>query len=237
MAPIREKDVAPFPCEWEPVLISIDFEAWEKDHSYITEIGVAVLDTRDIAKIPPGARAKNWIEKIRARHFRVKENLNMVNSVHVAGHPDKFKFGESEFLSKSDIREMLVQIIFSPDDEAAPIDNDEVDLVYEEPRCRLFGIIGHSLEADLSFLQKGFNIGTRSSHWCLDTIDTQMMYAHLERYIVGNCSLEGVLQDLGIDYEYLHNAGNDAMYTMQAFIVMALNDSMSLGRAEDRPVD
>jgi hypothetical protein len=228
VAPIKEDQVAPFPCEWDPILICVDFEAWEKDNSYITEAGVAVLDTKDIAKIPPGPGGKNWIEKIRARHFRVSENISMVNSEHVAGYPDKFNFGQSEFLSKADLKEKLLEIILTPDPDITPLE-DLSGYGHPDPIYRLFGMIGHGLQADLGFLEKGFNIHVRSIRWCLDTVDTQNLWTALHHSQWGICSLEQLLNELGIEHEYLHNAGNDAMYTMQAFIKMGLRESLLAG--------
>jgi hypothetical protein len=216
----------PFPCEWDPILICIDFEAWEKDHSYITEAGVAVLDTMDISKIPPGPGAKNWIEKIRSHHFRVAENANMVNSEHVAGYPDKFNFGQSEFLSKDELKEELLQLIFTVDPE---IEHEVNGYGGEEPIYRLFGMIGHGLQADLGFLRRGFGIELRSSRWALGTVDTQSLWTDLHHSQRGSCSLEQLLCDLGIEHEYLHNAGNDATYTMRAFIKMGMMESLSAG--------
>jgi len=221
----------PWPSDWEPVLISIDFEAWEKNNSYITEVGLAVLDTKDIVKIAPGQGAKNWIEKIRPLHFRVKENLAMVNSEFVAGQPENFNFGQSEILSKSDIKEKLQQIIFDLDPEFQPEDP------YEPPYYRSFALIGHNLQADRSFLHKGFDMAPWTSHWCLPDSDTQMIYGGLHQSGGGSSSLEGVLRELGIEYDFLHNAGNDAMYTMQAFLIMGLKESLMAGAARQSEME
>lgn len=75
------------------IFISIDVEADEFNHKLITEIGVATLDTLDLVKLAPGDVGKNWMQHIRARHFRIFENRHIVNKVHVAGCPDGFEFG------------------------------------------------------------------------------------------------------------------------------------------------
>lgn len=75
------------------VFISIDVEAYEFNHKQITEIGVATLDTLDIVNVAPGEGGKNWMEQIRARHFRILEHRFLINKVHVSGCADSFEFG------------------------------------------------------------------------------------------------------------------------------------------------
>jgi hypothetical protein len=190
------------------------------------------LDTKHIAKIPPGPGGKNWIERICARHFRVSENTNMVNSKHVVGHPDKFRFGQSEFIGKDDIKEKLLEIILTPDPDVEPLP-DLSGFGHPDPIYRLFGIIGHGLQADIGFLEKGFGIHVRTMRQCMDTVDTQNLWTALHHSQWGICSLEQLLNDLGIEHEFLHNAGNDAMYTMQAFIKMGLMESFDAGKAKN----
>jgi hypothetical protein len=75
------------------IFISIDVEAYEFNHKQITEIGVATLDTLDLANAAAGVGGKNWMNEIRARHFRILENRYLINKVHVSGCPDSFEFG------------------------------------------------------------------------------------------------------------------------------------------------
>lgn len=41
------------------MLVSVDCEAYEFVQEYITEIGVSILDTRDILGVEPGPKGKN----------------------------------------------------------------------------------------------------------------------------------------------------------------------------------
>lgn len=68
-------------------------ESYERNHNLITEIGIATLDTADIIDVAPGQGGVNWFEHIRARHFRVKEYSNLINTEFVTGCPDRFEFG------------------------------------------------------------------------------------------------------------------------------------------------
>jgi len=51
------------------VLLCVDCEAFEFDQSKVTEVGVAVLDTKDIRGIPAGDNAADWISKMRYAHY------------------------------------------------------------------------------------------------------------------------------------------------------------------------
>ena len=97
---------APFEQEKDAIFICVDIEAWENSHNIITEIGIATLDTRDLANLPPGkAPAREdgsegkgcdgpaWRAAIRARHFRIQEHRHYRNHVHVKDCPDRFEYG------------------------------------------------------------------------------------------------------------------------------------------------
>jgi hypothetical protein len=83
----------PFEPEGEVVFVCIDVEAVERNQNLITEIGVATLDTKDIAHLAPGEKGENWMKMIRPRHFRINEQKHHVNHEFVVGCPDKFEFG------------------------------------------------------------------------------------------------------------------------------------------------
>ena len=84
---------APFAQESSVIFIAIDVEAWERSKNVITEIGIATLDTRDLATLAPGELGKDWREHIRARHFRIEENKHYQNTEFVTGCADRFEFG------------------------------------------------------------------------------------------------------------------------------------------------
>lgn len=83
----------PFDQESSVVFICVDVEAYEKNHRLITEIGIATLDTADIASIAPEERGTNWFSAIRARHFRIKEYGHLNNTEYLQGCADMFRFG------------------------------------------------------------------------------------------------------------------------------------------------
>lgn len=61
---------APFGFCSNVIFVCVDVEAYEKDSSKITEIGISTLDTNDLAGAAPGELGSQWRSKIRVRHFR-----------------------------------------------------------------------------------------------------------------------------------------------------------------------
>lgn len=55
----------------------------------------------------------------------------------------------------------------------------------------------------------------------LEVVDTREMHQYLVRSN-DSASLASVLDNLGFSYHYLHNAGNDAVYTLQAMVGLAV---------------
>lgn len=87
------QQVTSHPQESSVVFICVDIEAYEFPPNPITEVGIATLDTADIAGLAPGTNGRNWFKKIRARHFLIEECRYMENRVHCKGNRDGFVFG------------------------------------------------------------------------------------------------------------------------------------------------
>lgn len=138
------------------MFVCVDVESYERAHHKITEIGVATLDTRELAGVAPGHDGENWRGLIRARHFRVKEHAHLVNSDFVAGVPDRFDFGTSTFVALADAP-THVAACFSPPFGAHHSNGAEgiinlmngVDL--HERRNIIF--LGHDTLGDVRYLQ------------------------------------------------------------------------------------
>ena len=97
--PLDVNKITPFPFEEEAIIISIDIESFERNHSLITEIGISTLDTLDLVDIIPGEGGANWMKQIRSRHFRISGREHLVNKDFVHGNAENFQFGTSEFVT------------------------------------------------------------------------------------------------------------------------------------------
>lgn len=195
------------------VLVSVDCEAFEFVQEFVTEIGVSILDTRDIIGVEPGLEGENWICKIKSRHFRTKEHKNRRNKRHVQGCPDNFLFGQSEWISEKDAAEVLEQCFRQSSTRPEASSNSPCKVVF----------VGHNASADEEYLAAlGFNV----SKEVVDVIDSEAMAMAVFRE-TNQPSLGKLLLRYGISGEHFHNAGNDANYTLQLAIAMALREFRS----------
>jgi hypothetical protein len=107
LASLDVEKPAPHPFDRDVVFIAIDVEAFERAHNLITEIGISTLDTADIKLLPPGQGGVNWMECIRSRHFRISNHSHLRNTTFCTGNPERFLFGQSEFVSMDEIGKMV----------------------------------------------------------------------------------------------------------------------------------
>lgn len=200
---------APYPYVNEPVFISVDVESNERCHFQVTEIGISVLDTRDLVNTPPGETATNWTTKIRSRHLRVKEYSHVVNHDFVTGCPDRFDFGDSEWASLSELP-IVIETCFQ----------------HFLSQQRNLVLVGHNPSADVRYLHElGVPLFQDLQHSLsvfLETVDTAEMF-RVSRHEMTVRSLGHILAAFGVTGWYLHNAGNDARYTMEAMVLCLLH--------------
>lgn len=211
----------PFPHDRSVVFVCVDVEAYEKDHSKITEVGIATLDTRDLVRVAPGKDGQHWRNNIQARHFRIKEYAHLVNCQYVSGCPGSFFFGQSEFVSLKDAP-AFVAACFEPPFCAEPdrlLDAQKPD--HQEKRNIIF--LGHDTLTDVRYLQKlGFDPLVLPN--LLEAQDSASIYRTWKREEQIS-KLSKILQDFQIDHFGLHNAGNDAVYTVQSFLAICVREA------------
>ncbi|EFQ87279.1 hypothetical protein PTT_17296 [Pyrenophora teres f. teres 0-1] len=204
---------APFAFDQSVVFVCIDVESFERDHNKITEVGVATLDTEDLVGVAPGVDGEAWRDLIQARHFRIKEYRHLINHDFVKGCPDSFKFGQSTVIPLGEARDHVARC-FQPPFGAQVIDADE-SMESTEPRRIIF--LGHDTMSDIDYLKKlKFDPSTEN---IVELMDTATMYR--------------ILADLGIAGWDLHNAGNDAVYTVQAMLAVCVREAAMRGTQLD----
>ncbi|KAI9690943.1 MAG: hypothetical protein M1822_008563 [Bathelium mastoideum] len=199
-----EAEVLHAPISKDLIFICIDLEAFEFSRKKITEIGVSILDVRDIKSSFPTPDISLWLSHIHTRHFRIEEHAEYVNKVNVHGCPDSFDFGSSQWIHLNQI-EALMKSIFCVLDKNRP---DEF---------RNIILVGHDVKNDIGFFR---SVGISVFSWdtVIATLDTQKMMPTQ----TGLCR---TLLALGETPEHLHNAGNDAHYTMRAFLKMVARNT------------
>ncbi|GKT44033.1 good for full DBP5 activity protein 2 [Colletotrichum spaethianum] len=216
----KEKEVAldqpaPHTRDQDVVFVCIDIEVAEEHHGTVLEIGLSTLDTRDLAGVPLGENGCNWVPFIKNRHFITDEYRHIRNRKYVKGCPELFNFGKSEYPKLCDLGDMIIATIsnLSVAGQGGVADADR--------RFRNIVLLGHDLRSDLGYLDSMgvelWSVGGVMSR----TLDTKDMHQAWRQETQGR-SLGLVLTDLGIQHSNLHNAGNDAAYTIQAMIGLAV---------------
>ncbi|KAF2764236.1 hypothetical protein EJ03DRAFT_355936 [Teratosphaeria nubilosa] len=199
----------------DPVFISIDCEAFEHDQSKITEVGVAVLDCRDVSGLDPHGR-QQWLNKMKYAHFRPVEYWNLVNKRFIKGCAESFNFGTTTWVMEADIAGVLKRVFRSPSQlaNAATFDNDFA------PEDRNVIFVGHGAANDEQYLRRlGFSL--RTDAVISRTMDTQQLAGGGKK---NGVALWRLALSLSLDAVNLHNAGNDAAYTLQALVAIALKE-------------
>jgi len=88
------------------------------------------------------------------------------------------------------------------------------------PETRPVVVVGHDILGDLKYVrQAGYNVWEASQ--IVDEIDTQVMFRRIQRSPNGR-SLVTACDEMGIQTKDLHNAGNDAYFTLAAMVTMAV---------------
>nr|POE88143.1 putative nucleolar protein c2c4.08 [Quercus suber] len=217
LAAVNPEAPSPFPFDKEPIIIAFDVEAWERHPAPITEVGIATLDTRELKGIAPGRVGENWQKVIRARHFRILEYKNVTNHKYVQGCPADFQFGESEFVSQGHIIQNLSRCFKEPFSKSA----STISPLPNEPRNII--LLGHDISQDINYLAKlGFDVTNRAN--VLEAMDTSVMFRAYTHDPTAR-SLGSVLVSFDLTAWHLHNAGNDAVYTLWAMLAIAVESA------------
>lgn len=207
------------------LFVCVDVESYEKDHSKITEVGVATLDTRHLIGVAPGVDGKHWRTKINARHFRIREYQHLTNSQFVSGCPDRFEFGTSEFIDLDEAAK-YVEACCKPSSDAAGGGVSLLDP--EEQRNIVF--LGHDTNTDVEYLrQLGFDVHALPN--MLETLDSAVLHQFWTKQ-PDTTSLSKILGEFDIVGWHMHNAGNDAVYTVQAMLGVCVRESTLRGKEE-----
>ncbi|KAK3065201.1 hypothetical protein LTS18_006410 [Coniosporium uncinatum] len=238
----------PYLFDTDVVIIAVDVEAWERNHNIVTEIGISTLDTRDLHGVAPGVDGGNWRSRIRSRHFRIKEHTHHENHEFVSGCAGRFEFGTSEMISLADAPRMIAGCFKKPFSRpAAPVASDAGLPLFDKmslldsqdgvgaevttalPKRNII-FLGHDSQQDLNYLQQlGYNPLNLGN--LLEILDTASLYRSFRKEVQPK-SLGAILHDMDMVGWFLHNAGNDAAYTMQVLIAVAVRDATNRGKSE-----
>lgn len=192
------------------ICFSFDIEAFERDNNIITEIGISIYDPRE------NLHSLNPI--FRNYHLIVSESLSLINKNWVLDMKECYLLGESLVLSLRqcvNFIQNLVNFYMIPDNNIS--DSWE----------RAF--VGHNIEGDFKWLKSMgvilpdtkpvshiLQVDCNSSSRTTLVIDTHKIYSAC--YGKEGSSLGKILRLFQLPHAFLHNAGNDAYYTLRLLL-------------------
>ena len=193
------------------ICFSFDIEAFERDNNIITEIGISIYDPRE------NLHSLNPL--FRNYHLIVSESLSLINKNWVLDMKECYLLGESLVLSLRQCVDFIQNLInfYMFHDNKTP---DEWERAF----------VGHNIEGDFKWLRSigvilpdtkpVSHISEMDSNGSSSTtaivIDTLKIYSAC--YGKEGSSLGKILRLFKLPHAFLHNAGNDAYYTLRLLL-------------------
>ncbi|KAL9539162.1 hypothetical protein MBANPS3_010424 [Mucor bainieri] len=174
------------------VFVSIDIEAYERDHSILLEIGWSMFD----------ASTNTCMDQ----HYINDQYRHLLNGQFVEDQKERFNYGTSVWCS---MKQALIEL--------------RKDLDWAVARDGGFVLVGHGLDSDLKYLAKqnflwpgkhGGDVASVEDSAKIAILNTDTIYGSSINDLHNPPSLGKTLALFGIDTWNLHNAGNDAHYTL-----------------------
>lgn len=135
-------------------------------------------------------------------------------------HAGNFKFGNSEWLKLEDAPAKVASLFRPPTASGTR---------------RTLVLVGHDVNQDIRFLLRmGYDVSNLGTlHKGSPKIDTQNLYRAVQQEkdhskratLTASVRLSRILEEYDITPWGLHNAGNDAVYTLQAMLAMAVESA------------
>jgi hypothetical protein len=171
------------------VFVAIDTEGGETS---ISEVGIAILDTRSLIGLSPGHKAGEWYKLIRTRHFSTRLKCY------------RFKFGITERVPLAALKPYIKSLISPLRNYVLVGHSVSVDL------DKMFSILDYDLRSlpnvvcqlDTLHIVRGMPVPQKLSS----------LWKHLTRTVYR--------QEEERTFSF-HNAGNDAVYNLQVLLMLA----------------
>ncbi|TDL29582.1 hypothetical protein BD410DRAFT_780030 [Rickenella mellea] len=195
--------------------LAIDFEAWEREHTVLTEFGWSCIQWKDGEEI------------CEEGHLMVKEHASYRNGTYVPDHREHYEFGLSQIVDKITFKRMICDMINGFADQGP------LFLVFHDGSQDIKYLNSASITAPLNGLT--YLLPESAPDTGLYVVDTSDMFAAMEGYAGERSAFVRMANLLKIPTAYLHNAGNDAHYTLLAMKAMASGNQLDVQREERWP--
>lgn len=190
----------------QTICFCVDVEAFERNTNVVTEIGISIYDPRE--------SLYSTVPNFRTYHLIVAESLRLRNGNFVCDVKDCFLLGESYVMSLSSCVEFIQTLL-------------NYYMVPHTPQEATWrrAFVGHNVKGDLKWLSSiGVNVPADIDHDILKpsariaVLDTEKLYRI--SYGSKGSNLGKILRLFQIPHSFLHNAGNDAYFTLKLLLHM-----------------
>ncbi|KAK9899812.1 hypothetical protein P389DRAFT_4266 [Cystobasidium minutum MCA 4210] len=210
-------------------MLAVDVESWDVDHDYIIELGLAYCSWQKGNAVPP---------RVKTEHIIIEEHRDKRNGVYSPDAKDRFAFGKSrtltEFQSQVYLRILIKKLSQGLNDASQPLIFLFHNAASERNYFQLMNIdvLDNVPERIPLNLLRPTPSDFRNNKWSgYVVLDTQRLW---KSFLIGKegekdapMALGPICKSLGITTKYLHNAGNDALYTLKVFMKLAESESQA----------
>lgn len=217
-----------FASDLNPVLVGIDFEGTNSiisgfQHRANAQAGLAILDTCHLSLLYTSSLSicNLYSQSISLQSIPTPSSSSPCTSAQSTPpvfNTFNFIIGSNKYFEQSSAKALW--------GTSERIAKSEILFKIEDciPKNRIIILIGHGIQAAISVLDAlGFNF--EKIHSIFDT------YQLAQETGLGECSLQNLLAKLGhpSPSEQFHTAGNDATFTLRAFILILVRDLETCG--------
>lgn len=153
------------------------------------------------------------VSHIESAHYRIEEYGHLKNKRFVKGNPDAFAFGTSTWVKKAEAKFVLSQI-FQDVTNLSGASNLKEPLRIQP---RNIVLVGHGIKNEVDYL-KCLDFPLDKAQNVVLRMDTSSILSNKKNQVGLSSLLE--LLEIEVDKTHLHNAGNDAAYTLRALLTI-----------------
>lgn len=226
----------------------------------VREVGFAVLDTRHIFSsvhdsqptLPPIDIKNEESTKFASQQHPLISTQQFSTSHASEDFEDcdvtdfrECVFAKTHYVAREDLVDTITRCLqFRDPDPDHPLKNHDVDVPAFGPRTVV--IVGHSPQHDLEIIRR-LGVEMSSTASVAAVLDTHRLAKSIlgpgspatkHRSPIQKYALTDILTELGVahSWHHLHNAGNDATYTLYALLKLGIRWAESTDKARGGPV-
>ena len=181
----------------------MDFEWWENVPNNVLEFGYALVRTNYLSKRDDVHWPPTPEDNFRRCHFNVRMDNNENGHYNNDDDNNKFLFGLTKDINKSNIKFILESILSSV---SSPDSNNE---------CNECVIVGYNIHTTIKKLKQVFKINIPTN---MHIIDIGLLHQSINANGLGVFPFRSLLEAFQIPLKGVGNTGNNAMYALECFI-------------------